>query len=52
MAVKPLDKIIRQPMTDSMNIIMEQMTKMVSTVKTTVLGRKNESLALFLDEDN
>ena len=40
MAVKPLDKIIRRPMTDSMNIIMEQMTKMVSTVKTTVLGRK------------
>ena len=49
MAEKPLDKIIEQPTTESMNIMTEQMAKMVDAAKTTAWGGKHGSLALVLD---
>ena len=52
MAVKPLDKKIGQPTTNSMNIMTEQMSKLVSAVKTTARGGKHVYLALVLHEGN
>ena len=50
MAEKPLDRIIGKPATESMNIMTEQMGRMVAAVKTTVGGGKHESLALVLNK--
>ena len=52
MAEKHLDKIIWQPTIKSMNIMTEQMAKMVATVKKIEWGRKHGFLALVLDEDD
>ena len=38
MAEKPLDKIVRKPTTKTMNIMTEEMAKMVATIKTTAWG--------------
>ena len=48
MAEKNLDKIIRKTTMETMNIIKEQMARMVATVKTTVWGGKHRSLSLVL----
>ena len=52
MAAKTLNKIIRQSTTDSMNIMTEQMSKMVAAMKTTLWGGKYRSLALVLYEEH
>ena len=52
MSDKPLNKIIWQPNTKTTNIMMEQMAKMVATVKTTAWWGKHGSLALVLDKDD
>ncbi len=49
MSAKPLDVIIGQPTTASMNKMMEQMAQMVAPVKTTTWGGPRGSLALVLD---
>ena len=45
---KPLDKIISQPTIKNMNIMTEQMSKIVDAVKTAKWGLKHSSLALVL----
>jgi hypothetical protein len=50
MSAKPLDVIIGQPTTKSMNKMMEQMAQMVAPVKTTAWGGRHSSLALVLDD--
>jgi hypothetical protein len=50
MAAKPLDTILGQPTTESMDRMMEQMVQMVAPVKTTAWGRLLGSLALILDD--
>jgi hypothetical protein len=49
MAAKPLDTIVGQPTTNSMNQMMEQMVQMVAPVKTTAWGGLHGSLELVLD---
>ncbi len=50
MVAKPLDIIIRQPTTETMNKMVEQMAQMVAPVKTTAWGGCHGSLALVLDD--
>jgi hypothetical protein len=50
MAAKPLDIIVGQPATDTMNKMVEQMAQMVAPVKTTAWGGHHGSLALVLDD--
>ncbi len=50
MAAKPLDVIVRQPTTETMNKMVEQMAQMVAPVKTTAWGGRHGSLALVLDD--
>ena len=50
MAAKPLDIIVGQPTTDTMNKMVEQMAQMVAPVKTTAWGGHHGSLALVLDD--
>jgi hypothetical protein len=50
MAAKPLDVIVRQPTTASMDKMTEQMAQMVMPVKTTAWGGLHGSLALVLDD--
>jgi hypothetical protein len=49
MAAKPLDVIVGQPTTASMDKMMEQMAQMVAPVKTTAWGGLHGSLTLVLD---
>ncbi len=49
MSAKPLDVIVGQPTTKSMNKMMEQMAQMVAPVKTTAWGGQHGLLALVLD---
>ena len=49
MATKPLNVIVGQPTTDTMNKMVEQMTQMVAPVKTSVWGGLHGSLTLVLD---
>jgi uncharacterized membrane protein YgcG len=49
MAAKPLDIIIGQPTTETMNKMIEQMAQMVAPVKTTAWGGCHGSLALVLN---
>ncbi len=46
MAAKPLDIIVGQPTTDTMNKMVEQMAQMVAPVKTTAWGGHHRSLVL------
>jgi hypothetical protein len=48
-AAKPLDVIIGQPTTETMNKMVEQMAQMVAPIKTTAWGGCHGSLALVLD---
>jgi hypothetical protein len=50
MAAKPLDVIVGQPTTASMEKMTEQMAQMVAPVKTTAWGGLHGSLALVLDD--
>ncbi len=50
MLAKPLDVIISQPTTKSMDRMMEQMAQMVALVKTLAWGGLHGSLALVLDD--
>jgi hypothetical protein len=50
MAVKPLNTIVGQSTTKSMDWMTEQMAQMVAPVKTTAWGVLHGSLALFLDD--
>jgi hypothetical protein len=50
MAAKPLDTIVGQPTTKSMDRMMEQMTQMVAAIKTTAWGGLHGSLALVLND--
>jgi hypothetical protein len=50
MAAKPLDTIVGQPTTKSMERMMEKMAQMVAPVKTTAWGRLHGSLALVLND--
>jgi hypothetical protein len=50
MAAKPLNVIVGQPTTASMDKMMEQMAQMVAPVKTTTWGGPHGSLALVLDD--
>jgi hypothetical protein len=52
MAAKPLNTIVRQPTTKSMDRMTEQMAQMVAPVKTTAWGGLQGSLALVLDDIN
>jgi hypothetical protein len=52
MVAKPLDVIVGQPTTVSMDKMMEQMAQMVAPVKTTAWGGLHGSLALVLDNAN
>ncbi len=52
MAAKPLDTIVGQPTTKSMDQMMEQMVQMVTPVKTAAWGGLHGSLALALDDVN
>ncbi len=49
MSAKPLDVIVGQLTTKSMNKMMEQMAQIVAPVKTTAWGDRYGSLALVLD---
>jgi hypothetical protein len=49
MAAKPLNVIIGQPTTETMNKMVEQMAQMVALVKTTAWGGPHGSLVLVLD---
>ncbi len=49
MAAKPLDVIIGQPTTETMNKMVEQMAQMVAPIKTTTWGGRHGSLALVLN---
>ena len=51
-AEKPLNIIISQTTTESVNIMMEQMSKTVAAVKTTAWEGKNVSSEFFLDKDD
>jgi hypothetical protein len=50
MAAKPLDVIVGQPTTETMNKMVEQMAQMVALVKTTAWGGRHGSLALVLND--
>ncbi len=50
MAAKPLDIIVGQPTTESMDRMMEQLAQMVAPIKTTAWGGLHGSLALVLDD--
>jgi hypothetical protein len=50
MAAKPLDLIIGQPTTETMNKMVEQMTQIVAPVKTTAWEGCHGSLMLVLDK--
>jgi hypothetical protein len=50
MSAKPLDAIVGQPTTDSMDRMMEQMAQMVTPVKTTAWGGLHGSLTLIFDD--
>ncbi len=50
MAAKPLNVIVRQPTTETMNKMVEQMAQMVTPVKTTAWEGCHGSLALVLDD--
>jgi hypothetical protein len=50
MAAKPLDIIVGQPTTETMNKMVEQMAQMVAPVKTTAWGGCHGSLALVLND--
>jgi hypothetical protein len=50
MSAKPLDVIVGQPTTKSMDRMMEQIVQMVAPVKTTAWGGLHGSLALVLDD--
>jgi hypothetical protein len=50
MAAKPLDVIVGQPTTESLNKMVEQMAQMVAPIKTTAWGGRHLSLALVLDD--
>jgi hypothetical protein len=52
MAAKPLNTILGQSTTKSMDWMTEQMAQMVAPVKTTAWGRFHGSLALVLDNFN
>jgi hypothetical protein len=52
MVAKPLDTIVGQPTTESMDQMMEQMAQMVAPVKTTAWGGLHGSFALVLDDVN
>ena len=52
MAAKPLDVIVDQPTTDTMNKMVEQMAQTVARVKTSVWGGLHGSFALVLDDVN
>jgi hypothetical protein len=49
MLAKPLDVIVGQPTTDSMDRMTEQMAQMVAPVKTIAWGGLHGSLAFVLD---
>ncbi len=49
MSAKPLDIIVGQPTTKSMNKMTEQMAQMVASVKMTAWGSRHGLLALVLD---
>ena len=50
MAAKPLDVIVGQPTTQSMDYMMEQMAKMVAAVETRAWGGLYSCLVLVLDD--
>ena len=50
MSTKPLNVIVGQPTTKTMNRMMEQMAQIVLPVKTTTWGGLHDSLALVLDD--
>jgi hypothetical protein len=50
MSAKPLDVIVGQPTTKTMNQMTEQMAQMIAPVKTTSWGGLHGSLALVLDD--
>jgi hypothetical protein len=50
MAARPLDIIVGQPTTESMDRMTEQLAQMVAPVKTTAWGGLHGSLALVLDD--
>jgi hypothetical protein len=50
MATKPLDVITRQPTTETMAKMVEQMAQMIASVKTTAWVGCHGSLALVLDD--
>jgi hypothetical protein len=50
MVAKPLDVIVGQPTTASMDKMTEQMAQMVTPVKTTAWGGLHVSLAIILDD--
>ena len=50
MSAKPLDIIVGQPTTESMDRMTEQMAQMVAPVKTTAWGGLHGSLALILED--
>ncbi len=50
MSAKPLNVIVGQPTTDSMDRMLEQMAQMVAPVKTTTWGGQHGSLALVLND--
>ena len=52
MASKPLDVIVSQPTTQTMNPMTEQLAKITAAIKTTAWGGQHGSLALFLDDEN
>jgi len=49
MAAKPLDVIIRQSTTETMNKVVEQMAQMVASVKTTSCGGPHGFLTMVFD---
>ncbi len=50
MAAKPLHVIVRQPTTETMNKMVEQMAQMVTPIKTTAWRGCHGSLVLILDD--
>ncbi len=50
MVAKPLDVIIGQPATETINKMVEQMAQMVAPVKTTAWGGCHGSLAFVLND--
>jgi hypothetical protein len=52
MAAKPLDTIVGQPTTESMDQMTEQMVQMVPPFKTTAWGGLHGALALVLNDAN